>query len=148
MWPAPATPAPASAPTRQRLTAPPAPTATPVPRRIPPRYRGGLTVPSATILDIPQSEQDWMRAELRRARHGYVLALHVLLLCAAGRTPTEIATVLFCSRSSVYRIVTAYCAQRLAALRAEPTAKAAWLTPSLRRSLLAVLTKVPAAYGW
>jgi len=42
-----------------------------------------------------------MLAELRRARYGYLLALHLLLLCAAGRSPTEIAAVLFCSRSSV-----------------------------------------------
>jgi len=105
-------------------------------------------VPGATILDIPQSEQEWMLAELRRARYGYVLALHVLLLCAAGRTPTEIASFLFCSRSSVYRIVNAYCAQRLDALRDEPPAKASWLTPSLRRSLLALLSKVPSVYGW
>src|SRR2546425_7234247 len=88
------------------------------------KYRGGITVPGATILDIPQPEQEWMLAELRRARYGYVLALHVLLLCAAGRTPTEIASFLFCSRSSVYRSVNAYCAQRLAALRDEPPAKA------------------------
>src|SRR5712692_7459952 len=49
-----------------------------------------------------------MLAELRHARRGGVLALHVLLLCAGGRTPTEIATFLFCSRTSVYRIVNAY----------------------------------------
>jgi len=49
-----------------------------------------------------------MRAELRRARYGYLLAVHLLLLCAAGRTPSEVAAVLFCSRSSVYRIVRAY----------------------------------------
>jgi hypothetical protein len=42
-----------------------------------------------------------MRAELRRARYGYLLALHLLLLCAAGRTPSAVASVLFCSRSSV-----------------------------------------------
>src|SRR5439155_6374857 len=113
-----------------------------------PRYYGGITVPGATILDIPQSEQDWMLAEVRRARYGYVLALHVLLLGAAGRTPTEIATVLFCSRSSVYRSVTAYCAQRLNVSCDPPPAKAAGLSPSVRRSLLALLTKVPAAYGW
>ena len=50
-------------------------------------------------------------ADARRAAactDGSLLALHVLLLCAAGRTPTEIAAVLFCSRSSVYRIVGAY----------------------------------------
>ena len=62
-------------------------------------------MPSSTILQIPPPEQEWMLAEVRRARHGSLLALHVLLLCAAGRTPTEISAFLFCSRSSVYRIV-------------------------------------------
>jgi putative transposase len=105
-------------------------------------------VPGSTILDIPPPEQEWMRAELRRARYGYLLALHVLLLCAAGRTPTEIATFLFCSRSSVYRMVNAYNAHRLDALFATPPPKAAWLSLSLRRSLMALLKKVPSAYGW
>src|SRR3989441_142969 len=100
------------------------------------------------ILDIPQSEEDWVLAEVRRARYGYVLALHVLLLCAAGRTPTEIATVLFCSRSSVYRIVNAYPAHFLDDPFDNPTTKALWLSPSLRRSLVALLKKVPSAYGW
>src|SRR5215831_324542 len=72
-----------------------------------------LTVPKTTLLDIPPAEQAQMLAALRRARYGYLLALHVLLLCAAGRTPTEIATVLFCSRSSVYRIVRLYHAKQL-----------------------------------
>jgi hypothetical protein len=31
-----------------------------------------------------------------------------VLLCAAGRNPTAIAAVLFCSRSSVYRTVRAH----------------------------------------
>jgi hypothetical protein len=48
-----------------------------------------------------------MLAEMRRARYGYLLALHILLLCAAQRTPTEIAAVLVCSRSPVYRVVKA-----------------------------------------
>ena len=59
----------------------------------------------STILDIPPQEQAGMLAELRQARYGALLAVHVLLLCAAGRTPTEIATFLFCSRTSVYRSV-------------------------------------------
>jgi transposase len=105
-------------------------------------------VPGSTIPDIPQPEQAWLLAEVRRARYGSVLASHVLLLCAAGRTPTEIATFLFCSRSSVYRIVHAYHAQRLDELFALPPATAAGLSPSLRRRLLAMLRKVPAAYGW
>lgn len=105
-------------------------------------------MPGATILDIPQSEQEWMLAELRRARYRYLLALHVLLLCAAGRTPTEIATFLFCSRSSVYRIVSAYQARLLDARYAPSPPQASWLSPSLRRSLMALLKKVPSVYGW
>jgi len=105
-------------------------------------------VPGSTILEVPQHEQAWMLAELRRARYGYLLALHVLLLCAAGRTPTEIATVLFCSRSSVYRIVNAYTAHPLDVLVAPPLPKAVWLSPSLSRSLMALLKKAPSAYGW
>ena len=65
-------------------------------------------MPSTTLLEIPPAEQVQMRAVLRRTRYGSLLAFHIILLCAAGRTPTEIAACLFCSRSSVYRIVRAY----------------------------------------
>src|SRR5262249_28825465 len=74
----------------------------------PSRYRGGLPVRGSTILEILLQEQEWMLAELRHAQRGGVLTLHVLLLCAAGRTPTEIAAFLFYSRTSVYRMVSAY----------------------------------------
>jgi len=93
-----------------------------------------------------------MRAELRRARYGYRLALHLLLLCAAGRTPSEVAVVLFCSRSSVYRIVQAYLASSLTF--DEPTGQGVdqrrlrLLTPSLKRSVLALLKTGPRALGW
>jgi transposase len=107
-------------------------------------------VPQATIVDIPMAEQVRMMAELRRARYGYLLAVHLLLLCAAGRTPSEIAAVLFCSRSSVYRVVKAY---RAGALTFDvPTTTEAGrvgvLTPTLQRSLLALLGTVPWACGW
>src|SRR3954469_13677040 len=96
------------------------------------------------------AEQARMVAELRRARYGYLLALHLLLLCAAGRTPSEIAAVLFCSRSSVYRVVKAY---RAGTLRFDSPAAAEAgrvrvLTPTLQRSLLALLGMVPRACGW
>ena len=58
-------------------------------------------MPNSTFVEISPEEQAEMLAALRRARYGYLLALHILLLCAAGRTPTDIAAVLFCSRSSV-----------------------------------------------
>jgi transposase len=93
-----------------------------------------------------------MRTELRRARYGYLLALHLLLLCAAGRTPSEVASVLFCSRSSVYRIVRAYRAGTLTfdegSERARQQSRVRLLTPSLKRAVQALLKPAPQALGW
>lgn len=109
-------------------------------------------MPRPTIVEIPPEEQARMRAELRRARYGYLLALHLLLLCAAGRTPSEVASVLFCSRSSVYRIVRAYRAGTLtfeeASARAGQQSRLRLLTPSLKRSVRALLKTAPRALGW
>jgi putative transposase len=68
---------------------------------------------STTVLEMPIAEQEALLRELRQARYGYLLAIHILLLCVAGRNPTEIADFLFCSRSSVYRSVSAYYAGEL-----------------------------------
>jgi len=94
-----------------------------------------------------------MLSQLRGARYGYLLALHVLLLCAAGRNPTEIAAFLFCSRSSVYRIVSAYRAHALGFDFAEegflePPVRTTCLSPSLKRSLRTLLKAAPQAFGW
>lgn len=109
-------------------------------------------MPRPTIVEIPPEEQARMRAELRRARYGYLLALHVLLLCAAGRSPSEVAAVLLCSRSSVYRIVRAYRAGTLPCEEGSERAPAQrgrrLLTPSLKRSVLALLKTAPRALGW
>jgi len=110
-------------------------------------------MPSTTLLDIPPAEQAQMRAVLRRARYGYLLAFHILLLCADGRNPTEIAAFLFCSRSSVYRIVRAYRTGSLG-IRIDQDGRlsvAAWTTvlmPWLTRSLGALLKVAPRTYGW
>src|ERR687895_935391 len=98
-----------------------------------------LTMPGTTILDIPQQEQEQMLAALRRARYGYLLALHILLLCAAGRAPTDIAVVLFCSRSSVYRTVRAY---RQGTLGWEHDAQGRLLPPLRTTVLLPTLRRV------
>jgi len=108
-----------------------------------------LPVPGQTILEIPQEEQERMLKELRQARYGYLLGLHILLLCAAGHTPSEVAASLFCSRSSVYRTVAAYrsgrirCGWRAASDAGAPPKLLAW-----QRSLLALLKRTPHAYGW
>jgi transposase len=109
-------------------------------------------VSRTTIVDIPPAEQAHMLAEVRRTRYGYVLALHILLLCAAGRNPTEIAAVLFCSRSTVYRVVKTYRAGELEGIGGEdaasPPARRPVLGPALQRSVLAILHAVPRACGW
>ena len=94
-----------------------------------------------------------MLAALRRARYGYLLTLHMVLWCAAGRNPTDIAAVLFCSRSRVYRTVRASHAGPLGleldeAGRLSPSVRTSVLVPTLRRSLLALLKAPPQAYGW
>jgi Homeodomain-like domain len=97
-------------------------------------------MPKSTVVEISPQEHAQMLAALRRARYGYLLALHVLLLCAAGRTPTDIASALFCSRSSVYRTVRAYRQDTLdwehdAQGRLLPPLRTTVLLPMLRRSL-------------
>jgi hypothetical protein len=49
---------------------------------------------------MPVGEQARLRAEVRRARAGSLVALPLLLLGAAGRTPSAIAAVLCCARAS------------------------------------------------
>jgi transposase len=108
-----------------------------------------------TIGDIPPAEQAHILAAVRRARYGYLLALHIVLLCAAQRSPSEMARVLFCSRSTVYRVVKAYRAGRLAGLAAgeaagleRPSRRLTVRAPTLKRSVLASVNSVPRLCGW
>lgn len=59
-------------------------------------------MPGLTILEILANEQEIMMRILRRTRYDHLLGLHVLLLCEAGESSTEIADILYCSRSTVY----------------------------------------------
>jgi transposase len=114
-------------------------------------------VPQRTIIEIAPEEQARILAALRRQRYGEELAWHVLLLCAAQWSPTEISAALFCSRSTVYRVVQAYRAGQVAglapgerseergALEAHPRRL---LAPALVRSLVAIVHSVPRLSGW
>jgi transposase len=110
-------------------------------------------MPRSTIVDLSQEDQGQMVAALRRARYGYLLALHIVLLCAAGRRPTEIAAVRFRSRSSVYRTTRAY-QEGTPGLEHDdqgqliPPVRTAVLLLTLRRSLVAPLKATLQAYGW
>jgi transposase len=109
-------------------------------------------VPGQTILDIPEEEQAQMLGELRQARYGYLLSLHILLLCARGYTPTQVAACLLCSRSSVYRTVAAYRRRAPGGWSEEAEAVAVVPPPprlrSWQRSLVALLRRTPHAFGW
>jgi len=104
-------------------------------------------VPTQIVIEMPLEEQARLRAELRRARRGHWLAVHILLLLTLHHSPSEIATFLLCARSTVYAV-----AQEWQKGRRWPEPICAdgppCLTPSFRRSLLALLKKTPAAYGW
>ncbi len=105
-------------------------------------------MPGQTILEIPADEQEQMLRELRAARYGYLLALHILVLCARGRTPSEIAEFLLCSRSSVYRVVAAnlHGERWLADVAAQSQTPRRW--SSLKRSLLSIIKRAPSSFGW
>jgi hypothetical protein len=60
-------------------------------------------MPNSTFVEIPEEGPAQTLAALWRARYASLLALHIVVWCTAGPIPTDIATVLFCSRSSVYR---------------------------------------------
>jgi transposase len=110
-------------------------------------------VPNRTILEIPATEQQRMLKALRRARYGYLLSLHILLLCATGHNPTQVAAALFCSRSSVYRTLRAWERGEVGFDASSdetmgPPVRTTELTPSLRRSLLGLLRKCPRGFGW
>jgi transposase len=99
------------------------------------------------VIEIAPEEQARFPAELRRARRCRWLALHILLLPSLRRSPSEIALFLLCSRSTVYAVARDWQQGRAFP---EPVCASGprCLTASVRRSLLALLKKSPAAYGW
>jgi hypothetical protein len=101
-------------------------------------------MPKSTILEMPPEEQAQMLAALWRERYGYLLALHILLLCAVGRHSTEMADALFCSRSRVYRTVRAY---RAGTLGLEPDEDGRLSRPLCTTVLVPMVPRVAALQG-
>src|SRR5918998_5941141 len=58
-----------------------------------------------SIAIAPQERKDLIQKMKRERRPSRRLRMHIVLLCADGRSPTEIALVLFCSRTTVYAVV-------------------------------------------
>ena len=92
-----------------------------------------------------------MRKQMRRLRLLCpLLRLHILLLLAQQRSPTEIADWLLCSRSSIYEVAACWRQgwRPGQSEGAEQTVSILPLAASLRRSLLALLARPPGAEGW
>ena len=110
-------------------------------------------MPSSSVIELDAAQQAWLRQRLRRLRLLCpVLRLHILLLLAQRHSPSEIADWLWCSRSTVYDVAAQWQAgwrpwEAVSPAASEPSLPSG-LTPSLRRSLLALLKNAPAAYGW
>ena len=107
-------------------------------------------MPRHTWVEMPAEAHAHMVAALRRARYGDLLPLPMVVLGAAGPTPTAIAAVLCCSRASVYRTMRASRQGRLGWAhddqgRRMPPGRPTVLRPTLRRSLLALRQAPPRA---
>jgi putative transposase len=108
-------------------------------------------VPSSLVVTLTARQQALILAQLRQARYGHLLSLHILLLLHHGYSPTQIAACLFCSRSSVYRSVAAWRSDTLTLTVARHWPRSWWgraLTNGLRRKLTSLLRCVPRAFGW
>jgi hypothetical protein len=110
-------------------------------------------MPTSTFAELPKEEPAQIRIALRRARYGDLLALHIALWCANGRTLTAIAAVLFWACSSVVPHGASRPRGDLGpGARAQSQFVAPVCTtvllPTLRRSLVALLKAPPGAYGW
>ena len=108
-------------------------------------------MPSQIVVELSSTEQARLRQQMRRFRLLCpLLRLHILLLLAQHRSPTEIADWLLCSRSSVYEVAACWRQGWRPGLLPDTDESPATLSlaPSLRRSLLALLGRPPAAYDW
>jgi len=102
-------------------------------------------VPGKTVLQISEQEQAFLLKSLRQWRRNYLLGMHIVLLLSLGYSPTEISRYLVCSRTTIYRTITAYNRGELS-----------WQTkghkdqrrPFWIRNLLSLVKRAPRAYGW
>src|SRR5215216_5129641 len=62
-----------------------------------------------------EERKNLIRKMKRERQPSRRLRMHIVLLCAEGRSPTEIARILFCSRTTVYAIVARFIREEQAA---------------------------------
>ena len=108
-------------------------------------------MPSSIVVSLSAEEQALFLAQLRQARYGHLLTLHILLLLHHGLSPTDIARCLFCSRSSVYRSVAAWRRGAVTPASSADLPRSWWasvLADSVRQKLDRLLRSRPDSFGW
>lgn len=103
------------------------------------------------ILEISSEQQARLLQELRRCRYGYFLSIHILLLYSGGKTPTEIAEFLICSRASVYRAIDDWNHGKLISQWWPESSADPEPEPKLnrfQRKLLRLIKQPPRLFGW
>src|SRR3982751_4896837 len=113
-----------------------------------PDRRGGSAVPTRIVIEIAPEEQARLLAKARRASRNQWLTLHIVLLLALHRSPSEIAAFLLCARSTVYRAARDWQAGDLGKTDVPGVPWPPCLPSSVRGRLLALLKKTPSACGW
>jgi putative transposase len=104
---------------------------------------------TGAIIELSTREQEDFISELRQARYGHLLAIHILLLLDAGKNPTEISEVLFCSRTSVYRTMRAYRGGELGwQLESDENQAALPRLNRWQRKLRFLIKQSPRLFGW
>lgn len=108
-------------------------------------------MPSSIVVTLTARQQERILAQLRQARYGHLLRLHILLLLAHGFSPTQIADCLFCSRSSVYRSLSDWRSGAVDLTLPDELPRSWWGSPlsdGIRHRLAFLLRSAPGLFGW
>jgi transposase len=97
-----------------------------------------------------EQRKDLIQKMKRERRPSRRLRMHIVLLCAEGRSPTEIAQVLFCSRTTVYTVVTRFIREEQAAFNDRTRRGPKPLLEELANEYIERLVKEesPTDHGW
>ena len=103
-----------------------------------------------SIVIVPKERKDLIRKMKRESKPSRRLRMHITLLAAEGRSPTEIARTLFCSRTTVYSIVGRFIREGRAAFDDRQRRGPAPLVDDSARELIEELTEEgsPIERGW
>lgn len=103
-----------------------------------------------SIAFAPKERKDLIRKMKRESKPSRRLRMHIILLAGDGRSPTEIARTLFCSRTTVYSIVDRFVLEGGAAFHDRKRRGPVALVNDSAQELIEGLSEeaLPAERGW